>query len=95
MGDFAEDMLDRELERAMLGPRRRGGILFRFGPGFYDTETWTMKDGATIKLVDMSARHRGNVIRMLERRVRGLPGVDAYGLHHTPLIQKMKELGIE
>ncbi len=73
----------------------RERIVYRWGAGFQDTETWTMKHGGTIALAEMTPQHRGNVVRMLERKAQKLPGVDIRSLHKTPLVKKMLELGIE
>lgn len=95
MGDWAEDALEQEMMRAGVSTIRPGGLLFRFSDGFQRTDIWTMKNGEEIKLEDMSPRHRGNTIRMLERKVGNLPGIDRRALHRQPLIKRMKELGTE
>ncbi len=96
MGDEADARLDWEIGRALMDwPRASPRVRYHLDDGFQQTEWWTMKTGERIRLVDMTPRHRGNTVRMLEREVAGVLGVTVRELHEAPLIRKMIELGIE
>jgi hypothetical protein len=66
---------------------------YRFGSDFQQTEWHKQKTGVMIRLEDMSPSHRGNTIRLYERKVDGLRGVSIEKLHEQPLIKRMIELG--
>lgn len=68
---------------------------YKFGPGMDQTKLWVTKEGKSLYLEHMTPSHRGNVVRMLERKVTTLPGLTVEALHETPLIQRLKELGTE
>lgn len=72
VGDFADDMIERELQWHMnvidaRAPRRRRN---EFEPTFEDLGgvVWTPREGEQILVRDMGQRHRRNALAMLIRR---------------------------
>ena len=97
MGESAEELLERLYPWAFgeLSSRRSTEVKYGYGAEFQRTEYWTTREGTRIRLEDMTPSHRGNTIRMLERQARLTNGLTVEKLHATPLIKKMKRLGIE
>lgn len=96
MGEYAEDALAQRWPEVfgpannphrvtVTVPRQHG----RFYPTWaFNTETWTTKDGEVLRLEEMTPRHRGNVVRHLQKRL----GAQA---NSAPLVKRMLELGVE
>lgn len=75
MGDFADDMIDRMIDRHIrvggdMPIPRRSRVEFK--PILTDEElgdlVWTMADGTRIKVREMGQRHRRNARALLVRR---------------------------
>lgn len=72
MGDFADDMIAREIEwdlnmREALGPARRSGYRELTVEELGDI-VWTPLEGPQLRVRDMTPRHRENALAMIERR---------------------------
>lgn len=94
MGEYAEDRLEWEMGRAGVpgyGRRPRFDQVPRDPtPAMMQDKIWTTKEGEKIRLEDLTPRHRGHIIAMLERACRNRAEVEQ--LRDSPLMVRLREL---
>jgi len=90
MGEAADWAIEQMENRALLETRpKSSGKSHGYYPRWaFDTEIWTTKDGEALKIEEMTPRHRGNVVRHLQRKFGAQ-------VNSAPLVRRMLELGTE
>lgn len=132
MGEYADERIERLtdpdiFEVLRFQPRRKSfPALWTFPKHFFQTTEHITADGHVMRLEDMTARHRGNTVRLRARKLRDDPPLGTFSvtqfridmrgefddeitdatrdrhkpeltrlLELTPLMRRMRELGIE